>query len=117
MPLAWMERPDGVKYRAVVSLIGWYCPAQRDHRLDGALAETCGAHDDRAPWSCRAPATISEAEAEPPLISTTIGTSALRRKILDEVVLAAAQIVFRLHVELVFCVLETRPSVEVVSVL
>ena len=24
-------------------------------------------------WSCSAPATISEAEAEPPLISTTIG--------------------------------------------
>ena len=24
-------------------------------------------------WSCRAPATISDAEAEPPLISTTIG--------------------------------------------
>ena len=24
-------------------------------------------------WSCRAPATISEAEAEPPLISTTTG--------------------------------------------
>ena len=26
-------------------------------------------------WSCRAPATISEAEAEPPLISTMIGLS------------------------------------------
>ena len=25
-------------------------------------------------WSCSAPATISEAEAEPPLTSTTIGT-------------------------------------------
>ncbi|MNN88511.1 hypothetical protein D3C81_2062060 [compost metagenome] len=28
-------------------------------------------------WSCRAPATISEAEALPPLISTTIGTASL----------------------------------------
>ncbi len=25
-------------------------------------------------WSCSAPATISEAEAEPPFTSTTIGT-------------------------------------------
>ena len=30
------------------------------------------------PWSCRAPATISDAEAEPPLISTTIGRPSIR---------------------------------------
>ncbi|MCY1180909.1 hypothetical protein D9M73_213830 [compost metagenome] len=28
-------------------------------------------------WSCRAPATISAAEALPPLINTTIGTASL----------------------------------------
>jgi hypothetical protein len=29
-------------------------------------------------WSCKAPATISEAEAEPPLISTTSGLPLVR---------------------------------------
>ena len=73
MPLAWIERPDGVKYRAVVN---------RNAPLsapNGMMVCTEPLPNERVPtsvarlWSCSAPATISEAEAEPPLINTISG--------------------------------------------
>ena len=73
MPFAWIERPDGVKYRAVVS---------RNAPLpspSGMMVCTEPLPNERVPtsvarfWSCSAPATISEAEAEPPLIRTMTG--------------------------------------------
>ena len=73
MPCAWMERPDGVKYRAVVRRRAPF-PWPR-----GIMVCTEPLPNDRVPtivarfWSCKAPATISDAEAEPPLIRTING--------------------------------------------
>src|SRR5215469_5417820 len=44
--------------------------AERDDGLHRAFAERPGADQRRALMSCNAPATISEADAEPPLIRT-----------------------------------------------
>ncbi len=47
MPWAWIERPLGVKYRAVVSFSALVV-VQRQHGLHRALAEAVGAHQYRA---------------------------------------------------------------------
>ena len=58
--------------------------AERQDGLHRALAEGLRADHAARLWSCSAPATISEAEAEPPLTSTTIGTVFdLRRQLLQ----------------------------------
>src|SRR5215467_10042660 len=68
-----MERPDGVKYRAVVSRSAPSPPPS------GMIVCTDPLPNDRVPmtvarfWSCKAPATISEADVEPPLIRTISG--------------------------------------------
>ena len=73
IPAACIERPPGVKYSAVVSLtardseIGMTVCTEPLPKLSVPMMMA-------RPWSCRAPATISEALAEPPLISTTTGT-------------------------------------------
>ncbi len=67
-----MERPLGVKYLAVVSfsaaplLMGMMVCTEP---LPNVFVPMTIAR----PLSCRAPATISDAEAEPPLTSTTMG--------------------------------------------
>jgi hypothetical protein len=78
MRLAWIDRPGGVKYRAVVSRSA---PLPEPN---GMMVCTEPLPNERVPtkvarrWSCRAPATISEAEAEPPLISTMTGLPLVR---------------------------------------
>ena len=72
IPFAWIDLPDGVKYLAVVSFnpkpscklsIDWTEPLPKDSSpIIKALL-----------WSWSAPATISEADAEPLFINTTIG--------------------------------------------
>jgi hypothetical protein len=47
---------------------------ERQDGLHRALAEALGAHHDGTLVVLQAPATISEADAEPPFTSTTIGT-------------------------------------------
>jgi len=67
-------------------------------------------------WSCSGgPATISEAEADPPFTSTTMGTVFNRgRQVLHHVVLAAAQVVVAGGEELLARV-SVRPSVDTTS--
>src|SRR5262249_14691849 len=52
--------------------------AERNDRLHRALAERACANDGRAAMILERPATISEAEAEPPLISTMTGLFLVR---------------------------------------
>src|SRR5690554_740930 len=77
IPWAWIERPDGVKYSAVVSLTPRSSFSGRMVCTE-PLPKLLVPRTTARLWSCRAPATISEAEALPPLISTTRGILLLR---------------------------------------
>ncbi len=79
MPVFWIERPDGVKYFAVVSFSAPSSPPFRGitdctEPLPKVVRPTSSAR-----WrSCKAPETISAAEAVPELVSTTMGRPCAR---------------------------------------
>ena len=68
----WREVPGGGQPQCAL------VRTQRDDGLHRAFAERTRADERRALWSCSAPATISEAEAEPPLINTISGLPLVR---------------------------------------
>src|SRR3546814_1110771 len=75
------ERLDGAAGWCEIARGGQAHGAAEPEWNDGlhrALPEGLGAHHDGRRWSCSAPATISDAEAEPPLISTTTGRPSAR---------------------------------------
>ncbi|MNP60529.1 hypothetical protein D3C76_1556220 [compost metagenome] len=76
MPWAWIERPFGVKYSAVVSFSARSL-ASGSTVCTEPLPKLSVPISTARFWSCRAPATISDAEALPPLIRTTSGTPSL----------------------------------------
>jgi hypothetical protein len=77
IPFAWIERPEGVKVTRSGQRKRSTFAAKGNQRLHRAFAE------GRVPtivtrlWSCKAPATISEAEAESPLINAITGFPSL----------------------------------------
>ena len=72
IPFFCIDLPEGVKYLAVVIL-------KAPYGFTGIIVCTEPLPKDCVPkiiallWSCKAPATISDAEAEPPFIRTTSG--------------------------------------------